>query len=204
MKRIILSEGKNDTIFLEELMTERTHLDKQKILFFDQDSGARAKDLKFFQDRYFDKLQSEWLHYELLAKSEGGKTKIIGVTISKLCYLCEQGCDPIMLIDLDGSPITCFADELWEKLNNRFKCYNLSKQLGKLLETVEAQMLPIKLFKNSRLIGTIYMIGFRQTLEKATGIKNGVHSDKEKQSIAKAYLKNSSLPGLFLKALQIE
>ena len=43
--------------------------------------------------------------YEILVKSEGGKTKIIKITISKIPNLCQQKYDPIMLIDLDNGSI---------------------------------------------------------------------------------------------------
>jgi hypothetical protein len=202
MKRLILSEGKNDTIFLKELLTTKMRIEENKILFFDQDSHMKAENLKFLQDRYFDKLQSEWMPYELLAKSEGGKTKIIDITVSKLCYLCEQGQNPIMLVDLDGGSINRFTDKLEEKLINRFRGANLTIKQDELLKIDEALMWSMKLFKNTKLIGTIYVIGFYKTLEQVTGIKNGVHTDEEKRSFAKTYIKDSHIYEMFVKALQ--
>ena len=201
MKRIILSEGKNDTIFLKELLTIKTLIEESKILFFDQNSQDKESNSKFLQDRYFEKLQSEWLLYELLVKSEGGKTKIINVTAAKLCYLCEQGRDPIILIDLDSGQIKCFIDELEAKLTNRFKGANLSIKSEELLKINEAIMWSSKLYKNSKFIGIIYVIGFYTTLEQVLKIDKVRDTDEQKKSKAKTYIRNSRIHEMFLKAL---
>jgi len=207
MKRVILSEGKNDTIFLKELLTKKMAIEESKILFFDQNSQDIEKNLKFLEDIYFDKLQSEWMEYKLLVKSEGGKTKIIDVTISKLPYLCRQGYNPIMLIDLDSSPMDnssmkSFIDRFAEKLINRFRCYNLKIKSKELHKINDALMYSMTLFKNTKSIGTIYIIGFYQTLERVTGIDNSIRTDEKKRNMSKTYIERSQIHEMFIKALQ--
>lgn len=200
MKRIILSEGKNDTIFLKELLTKKMVIEESKILFFDQNSQDIEKNLKFLEDRYFDKLQSEWMTYKLLVKSEGGKTKIIDITISKLPHLCQRGYDPIMLVDLDGSLMESFIDRFKEKLINRFRSINLTLESRELHKINDALMYSIKLFKNTKHIGKIYVIGFHQTLERVTGI-NSTHTDDEKRNMSQRYIEGSQIHEMFSKAL---
>ncbi|MBU2477260.1 hypothetical protein KKG83_07365 [Candidatus Micrarchaeota archaeon] len=197
-----MSEGKNDTIFLRELLTTRIQIDESKILFFDQNSQDTKKKLKFIEEDYFDKLQSEWLPYNLLVKSESGKTKIIDVTISKLVNLCKQRYDPIMLIDLDGNTIDLFEDKLKKKFMNRFRGANLTLTSCELLQKIdEASVWSIKLCKDDKTIGTIYIIGFHLNLEDVTGIKNNFHTDEEKKVIVNNYIKNSHIDKIFKKAL---
>ena len=205
MKRIILSEGENDTIFLKELLTEKMNIEESRILFFDQNPENIKKNLKFLEDKYFDKLDSEWMPYKLLVKSEGGKSKVIGVTISKLVHLCQKGYDPIMLIDLDSSlmdsnSIKSFIGRFEEKLINRFRGISLTVESSELHKISDALMYSMTLFKNIKPIGTIYIIGFYQTLETVTGIKKN-HTDGEKKKLSQTYIKKSKIHEIFNKAL---
>lgn len=206
MKRIILSEGENDTIFLKELLTKKmTNFGENEILFFDQNPENIKKDLKFLEERYFERLDTPWMPYKLLVKSEGGKSKVIGVTISKLVHLCQKGYDPIMLIDLDSSlmnsnSIKSFIDRFEEKLINRFRGISLTIESNELHKISDALMYSMTLFKNTKPIGTIYIIGFYQTLEIVTGIKKN-HTDEEKKKLSQTYIKKSKIHEIFNKAL---
>jgi len=202
MKRIILSEGKNDTIFLKELLTKKLTIFKEnEILFFDQNAEETYKNTKFLEDKYFDKLDSEWMPFKLLVKSEGGKTKIIGTTISKMVYLCKKGYDPIILIDLDGGKIECFIDKFKEKLIDRFKNNNLTITSNELHKIDDALMHSMRLSQDNKLIGTIYITGFYQTLERTTGIDNTLHTDDNKRIISQKYMETSRIHEIFNKAL---
>ncbi|MFH1895674.1 MAG: hypothetical protein ABIJ74_03830 [archaeon] len=201
MKNIILSEGKNDIIFLKELLIKKMVIEESNILFFDQNSEDVKKNLKFIEDKYFNKLQSEWLTYKLLVKSEGGKLKIIDITSSKLIYLCKQRYNPIMLIDLDGGKIENFTNKLKEKLVNKFKGINLHFESNELHKVDEALMHSIKLFKDSKHIGTIYVIGFYSNLECTTGINNKSCTIDEKINTIQDYVKKSQIHEMFSKAL---
>ena len=206
MKRIILSEGKNDTIFLKELLTKKLAIDESKILFFDQNSQSIKKNLKFLEDRYFERLDSEWMPYNLLVKSEGGKTKIVDITLSKLVPLCQKGYNPIMLIDLDNGLMTSFINKFREKLTSRFKSIRLTIESRELHRIDDAVMHSISLFKNADtpdLIGTIYIIGFCRTLEHVTGIGQFIYTDEQKKSMFQAYIKRSQIHEMFNEALDI-
>ncbi|MFH1545278.1 MAG: hypothetical protein ABIE23_04320, partial [archaeon] len=186
-----------------QLLTIKIKIDRNKILFFDQNSEDIIRNLKFIEEVYFERLKSEWMEYILLVKSEGGKTKIVDVIISKLVHLCQQGYNPILLIDLDGGTINPFGKKLKEKLTNRFRGCNLNLNSCKLLDKIdEASMWSIELFKNAKNIGTIYVIGFHSKLEDVIGIKD-TDSDEEKKVIANTYIKNSRIHEMFQKALQI-
>lgn len=202
MKRIILSEGENDTIFLKELLIKKLAIEENKVLFFDQNSQDIEKNLKHLEDKYFRKLSYDWSPYELLVKSEGGKTKIIGVTVSKLPDLCEKGYDPIMLIDLEDGKMESFTNGLQQKLIGRFRGIRLTTEPKELHKIDDAVMHSIRLLKNNdELIGTVYIIGFCKTLERVTGINNSTHSDTDKKSISQTYIKGSQIHELFSKAL---
>lgn len=199
MKRVIFSEGKNDTIFLQELLiTKLALLEENKILFFNQDSEEIKANLKFIETRYFDKLDSEWLPYELLAKSEGGNKKVIDITVSQLPYLCKKGYNPIMLIDLDQGKIDTFINRLKEKLISRHRDLTIdSCELDKIEDVL---IHSVKLVRNGKLIGVIYVIAFYNSLEDVTGIKDNTPNN-EKRALSHKYIETSRIHDIFAKAL---
>jgi hypothetical protein len=201
MKRIIISEGENDTIFLKEMLSGLS-IEEKKILPFDQLTKNNFKEKKFLQDRYFEKLETEWMNFDILLKSEGGKPNVVNVTITKLCYLCNKKYDPILVVDLDGGVINDFIEKLKVKLYNRFRGYNLTFEEGELTNCEDAIMCSLKLIKNTKPMGTIHVVGFNYTMEQATGIKRDF-SNNEKITLSKEYLQNSQLTEMFKKALQI-
>lgn len=202
MKRIILSEGENDTIFLKELLTQKMAIEESKILFFDQNPTDDGKKLRFIEENYFERLESEWLPFELLVKSEGGKSKVMDVSISKLTYLCTKGYVPIMVIDLDGGQMCSFINRFKEKLTNRFKGINLTAESNELHKIDEAVMYSLKLSKNAHFIGTIFIIGFCQTLGSILGIDNTPCTEEETQNRSQKYISKSKIHEMFNKALK--
>ena len=198
MKRIILSEGRNDTIFLKELLTRKMDFEEDKIIFFDQNSQDNKKNQKNLEDKFFSKLETEWEGHRLLllVKSEGGKDNIIAINESRFRYFCEKRHDPIILIDLDNKPMEIFIDKLDKKLTNTFKGINLTTKSCELETIDDATIHSMKLFKNNNHIGTIYLIGFYQSLEHVTGI-NDEHNDDQKKSISEEYIKKSQIHKIF-------
>jgi len=201
MKRVILAEGKNDTIFLRELLTTKLSIQENRILFFDQDSHEKEKHLKFIQDKYFERLISDWTNYDLLVKSEGGKGKIVGVIISRLPSLCSNKHNPIFLIDLDGLTMKAFTDDLEKKLTAKFVSMNLSTRSSELCQVDDVIMHSVELFKHSKPIGKIFVIGFHKSLECTTGISKTC-SDEEKMNLSRNYIQRSHIDQVFLEALK--
>lgn len=203
MKRLILSEGHNDTIFLKEMLINKLVLfKKDEVLFFDQNPEELHEPQKFIEDRYFKKLDSHWLTYKLLAKSEGGKSKILSITISQFVYLCKKRYNPIILIDLDGSSIEKFAETFKTQLEIKFKCIKLKVKVSEECKMEDALMYSMRLWKYDRIIGTIYIIAFIQSLEATAGIdKKMNYSDEQKRNVFQTYINRSQIHKMFHQAL---
>lgn len=200
MKRVIFCEGESDNIFLRELLPVKIPVAEDKILFFDQNSSDFVIDMKHAQTRCFDKFGDEWRRYEILAKSEGGKDKIVTVVHSELINLCKQRQDPILLIDLDETPIGNFITKLTDVLISGFKNIQLNINQKLVSDDTETEMWLMELRSYGNLIGKIYVIAFKTSLEVVTGIKK-THSDDEKKELIKAYIRRSKIHLKFLEAL---
>ncbi len=204
MKRVIFSEGKNDTIFLKELLVIKIGLNEKTIRFFDQCSTNTYGIRKPIEELEFEKLDNDWRRLEILAKSEGGKQKIIDVTTSMLPFLCQKNYDPIMLIDLDGHPIDNFTNGLKQKLFSKFKNQlKLSINHNELYTNNEITMCSIELLSDLNSIGKVYIIALKTSLEELIGIKKDQHyTDKEKKELSKKYIYKSNIHKLFSDALK--
>ena len=200
MKRVIFSEGKNDTIFLRELLVTKIGIDEERISFFDQSPTNTHDNRKPLQELSFEGLNDEWRRLEILAKSEGGKPKIIDIATSMLIHLCQKRYDPIILIDLDNQTIDNFKNKLEAKLIGNFKCIKLSLESSKVSTNNEEDMWKIKLFKSSEYIGSVHIVAFKTTLEDVTKI-NPSHTDDEKRKLAKEYIQTCRIHDMFIDAM---
>ncbi len=208
MKGVVLSEGHNDTIFLKELLIKKVFISDAKILSFDQCTREKHKNRKAIQQKYFGRLLQGYEHYDILVKSEGGKSKIIAVTASQLPYLCEQRCTPIMLIDLDNNyivppfknSIESFKRDLKQEIETRFKGQQFVLNYKYVDKNKEAQLWIAEIFQAEKICGKIYVIAFYRSLEKETGI-NRKDKDNEKLVKTAKYLQNSTIHQLFSTAL---
>lgn len=211
MKEVILSEGHNDTIFLRELLTTKVCVPATKILSFDQKTKEKHKNREAIQQRYFERLLQGYEDFDVLIKSEGGKSKIIAVTASQLPYLCEQKCRPLMLIDLDNDSIVPplkkttghFIRELKQGIEARFKNHQvvLNDVFVDKNKEAELRMVEIHHGKTQKIYGKIFVVAFYRNMEKETGIDSKKDADAEKLKKAKKFIQNSTIHKLFSMAL---
>ncbi len=202
MKRIILSEGRNDTIFLRELLVTKIPIEEHKILFFDQSSRNGIKHLRRAQDTSFNEFSDDWRRYEILAKSEGGQEKILTVMCSRLRFLCyDKKYDPIMLIDLDGGSINRFVRKLEDNLVSSFQNIGLSLTKNQTYDDNEITMWLVELLSRGSSIGKLHIIAFKSSLEDVIGIESR-HTDEQKRELAKSYIERSRIHVRFLEALR--
>jgi len=201
MKRIILSEGENDTIFLRELLTTKIGLREEKLLFFDQDTRSNLERNRFAQQHYFTRLEEDSREYEILAKSEAGKDKIVAVTGSQLPYLCTKRRDPIMLIDMDNDTVESFHMRIEAELGRRFRHFKLETKHTLLDKCYEAEVWLTELIRNKRVFGKMYTIAFNKSLEDVIGILSREDSKEEKEYKVRIYLKKSDIHKIFSIAL---
>ncbi len=200
MKRVIVTEGQNDILFLKELLPTKIYVDENKILFFDHESGDKLVKVKHAQKKCFDKFDSGLKRYEILAKSEGGKDKIITVIHHQLTNLCEKQNDPIMLIDLDKKPIESFTTKLKDTLSSTFQNIELSVNQNQLYDDDEITTHSMELLSHNTRIGQMYIIAFKISLEDVTGIEKH-HTEDEKREKIKSYIKKGKIHKRFLEVL---
>ncbi|MFH1431709.1 MAG: hypothetical protein ABIG84_00635 [archaeon] len=212
MKRLILSEGQNDTFFLRELLTTKLLIPDEKILSFDQGTREIHKSRKAIQQRYFDRLLTGHESFDILIKSEGGKSKIIPVTASQLIYLCKQRCTPVILIDIDNDSmvtplkkkIDSFIKDLKSEIEMRFKNQQFVIKQVYVDKTKEAELWVANILckTNNNCYGQIYIIGFYRTLEKEIGMDKKKDKDSVMLMKVKKFIKNSTIHQLFSTALE--
>ncbi len=100
-KVVILCEGKKDSEFLREIL----NILGKKAKIFDQNERYKIKNLKFCENREFNKFLQNTSPYSVLVKSEAGKQKAIKLLVSILDFLIDNNLKTILLLDLDGSTL---------------------------------------------------------------------------------------------------
>ena len=103
-----------------------------------------------------------------------------------------------MLIDLDKGSIDNFIDRLKAKLISRHR--DLIIDSSESHRNDDALMHSVKLSKNNKSLGTIYVIGFYGSLESVTGIKKDT-PDAERIELSRRYIKTSKIHDIFTMAL---
>ena len=202
MKTIILSEGKNDRKFIK-CFFERHGINGDKIQFFDQEEKSILKELDRAESNYLRNFFEDSSPFEVLVKSEGGKTKVIRIFSDFMHHLFDysKGLKIIMLVDLDGTELSSvtklnqFITELRNKIQNKGKGNKLSisheiLKEDKHLKTSEVSVI-IK--ENNDILGSFCLIAFNSSLERAAGIIKESDSQDEKDNKIFELLENEDV-----------
>lgn len=207
MKRIIISEGKHDNLFLVNLLTKNLKIPKEQILSFDQNTSDSLKMLKYRETYYFEKLRDKWRNYKILIKSENGKNNVIKVLQSRILDMFNFSYDPIFLIDLDYQKIdkfiTKFTSILKEKFKGEIHAKNIRFSINEETDNSYITMKSIKLENSGRL----FIIAFKKSLEyHIPQLDNYTSADiKEQGSLIDNFIKgNKAICEPFIKALNVE
>ncbi|HOJ86543.1 MAG TPA: hypothetical protein PK103_05555 [Elusimicrobiales bacterium] len=159
-KVVILCEGKKDSEFLREIL----NILGKKAKIFDQNERYKIKNLKFCENREFNKFLQNTSPYSVLVKSEAGKQKAIKLLVSILDFLIDNNLKTILLLDLDGSTL----NNLEKKINDcvRRNNYNLSCKKTKQVNNMINCKVKIYKSKKEKEIYDLDLVLFANSLEK--------------------------------------
>lgn len=202
MKRLIISEGSHDNLFIRTLLYTKFSKDKSKIGSFDQCTRDTNNILKTSQQRCLSSFYEKTSPYEILVKTEAGKNKIAPVIQSELKYLCENRLNPIIMIDLDNySSPKKFVEDIENRIKTLLKLtsFKTSITLYKI-KNEKASLSLIEISKNGNSFSKIYIISIFKSLEKVISGLDGSGIDKQKELINKFLNKDNDFKLLFKAA----
>jgi hypothetical protein len=93
MKKLIISEGKNDIIFLRKTLLDKLKFPEDKIKFYNQKENTPIGRKKTIESDYVNSFTQETSPYNILAKSEGSKhdamRALYNFGSSLICGVCH-------------------------------------------------------------------------------------------------------------------
>lgn len=168
MKRIFLSEGKNDAEFLSLFIDEHyPSLQKDRLDMSNEDGGSIVGRESEKIRRFKEPRNS----YDVLIKSENGDENLLSVLGSKLPELLRDDLELYVLIDLDGdsisSRITQFESQLQPHTPGRRFTISCEEEL---VRTHYLETYVINVQNGGRYIGKFKLLAFCEDLEDAANI----------------------------------
>lgn len=178
MKKVVYSEGINDVYFLQNVHVRCGLGDNFQIFLSEENDGSQTKAL-----RQFKVDQS----CEALYKSEGGIDSLLKKF--RAHSLAYDVFSLFLLVDLDGSPVSEFFDDmnrcLFSEYKNRVELVQDSKYSMHHMAICDST-LKIDGHNNRN----VPVIAFYEDLEKVTGIKDFERREVKERKI-NAYLDNN-------------
>ena len=176
MRKLILCEGKHDSIFFKKLFP-KIKIPVSEVRFYDQETRAKLKDLRDAETKELRKFSGDYSPYKILVKSEAGKNKAIDIFSRYLSYcIGKQRKDiekTILMLDLDNREFK--RNRLGE---DRLKKNTFEKTLDELDDRI----------KNSRIGDPVYIE--REIIKKTDSIyliKNNLKNEKNKKQIGNSF-----------------
>jgi len=177
MKKVVFSEGKNDTEYLKHLINNHS----SQLLIDRLDIESKPADPRIAHEsnklRMF--LQSRNQNH-ILVKSEGGVPNLKETFSSLLTNLAKMRCDFYLLIDLDDGTMS----DIVEDLNTRLAGYHPSDdlQLNPISDLNRRTHICIQEFEfliNGQSTTEFNIIAFRQSLESSANINKDIDEREE-------------------------
>jgi hypothetical protein len=113
MKKLIISEGKEDTAFLKEIIED--YYNGWNINIFDIESKPKESRVNI-ESKEIRNFQQRWNPYEILLKSEGGKPNLMQVAPIIIKRYSTEDIDFDFLIDLDRDSVDDIISSINEPL----------------------------------------------------------------------------------------
>ena len=206
-KQIILCEGPNDSLFLEQVLTEKLRIPKEKIHAFKQQPESlektkikQTKKIEDFKNLYSNRKIAKC---RILIKSEGGKDKAIACMLA-LPISDMHTLKPLVILDLDRKKPEKFIEEKVKKgLEERYRGSGISLKYSLLDEKDETRIYSLKLNRNESSTCELYLILFEVSLEHSAGMPERAKPDREarKAKICE-YARNGSFHQLISQAIK--
>lgn len=117
MKTVVITEGKNDNIFMKKMTLDKLKFNEAKIKFYNQKDNAQKADKKHEEHILLGSFFEKHSPYETLIKAEGGKGMAADVLVYALMPLCKI--KTIIVVDLDSGTLDNFLAKLCEKIDTK-------------------------------------------------------------------------------------
>lgn len=203
MKRLIISEGSHDNLFISTLFKSKLHKNESIIKRFDQYNHDKMAELKHKQQVCLSSFYESTSPYEILIKTEAGKNKIAPVIQSELSYLCELKLDPIIMIDLDNyNEPDEFVYNIKTRIETKFRNLNINISINlKEAENQNAIMSSLKLYKDNNFLSTMYVISIKTSLETLINGLDGSDITKQQELVSNFLKNDTTMYPLFTRAM---
>lgn len=166
MKKLIICEGQNDSLFLEQIC-DKLNVPKPKI--FDQRTNEKLKQLKDIETvelrRFFEKSNPN----KILVKSEAGKDKAIMIySHNMFSFIQTKELEKtILMLDLDKFDLEKRLKKIQKIIINKKVGERIIINSTKLKETESINLLEnsIHIKDNNQELGKFYLVLFNSSLE---------------------------------------
>lgn len=176
MKKVFLSEGRNDTDFLSIFLDENCRSLSYDRLDIENPEGSSVIPKETEKLRRFRESRNE---DDVLIKSEGGDENLVTVLGSELLDLVGNDLDLCVLIDLDGNDVSDRITQFEEKLQPHSPGNQISVCHEETLSsTTFIQAHIAKVLVDSNYIGEFHLLTFTDDLEEVANI-TGAEPDRD-------------------------
>ncbi len=120
MKKLILCEGKRDSIFLNKLFA-KLNVDPTSIKIFDQDERNKKDNIRYAETVELRRFLEKSNKRKILVKSEAGKDKALDLFSrnGSYCFTNKQITKTIIMLDLDSGPFEPKLKQIESKFLNK-------------------------------------------------------------------------------------
>lgn len=181
MKKVFLSEGRNDTDFLSIFLDENCRSLSYDRFDIDNAEGNSIIPKESEKTRRFREPRNQ---DDVLIKSEGGDENLVTVLGSELPNLVGNDLDLCVLIDLDGKDVSERITQFEEKLQPHTPGNKISVcHKDTLVSTTFIQAHVAKVLIDGKYIGQFDLLTFTEDLEEVADITGTENRDTIKEKI---------------------
>lgn len=175
MDRIFFCEGKNDVALLRLFFEQLDRSYKRKEFIAEEVAHSRL------QNNESAELQSfiePYNPYDVLVKSENGKTDLVDMFVNVANFLSGQDLDIYVVIDLDADDLSGLIAHINEKMDGQYQGKSLQvSEPDHIRQTSNLVTCRHKLLDGSNPIDEFKLIAFDPELEELAGIADDEDDD---------------------------
>lgn len=168
MKKLILSEGKDDTYFVHESVKRYDSGIDTDVVDIEDKTIAEQKPLESEEIREFI---PRFNPYAVLAKSEGGQNSLKKIFCSLVADLARRELDFFLVIDLDGGDLEEYIDDIRLRIDDVHAGNDVILNRINQIETSDVIIIvEYEVIFNQQSIDRFCVIAFTNSLEDVAGI----------------------------------
>jgi len=168
MRRVVLSEGMNDTEFLSQCISHSGVSLKCRRLDLEIDKNS-IRDSR--ESEELRKLKSSYTQTELLLKSEGNKDKLFEAFTTLCPQMAKDRYEIYLLIDLDNKPHRHVREKINEKLSGQNPGNDIRIEASSAIQQYSVlKKQDYHIVADGEPIKDLVILSFDESLEAVTGI----------------------------------